>query len=113
MRGAKAEVHPWRGASVDHFSHLLPWGMQSEVLAYGSIIDIFGLEEADIDRFRFVLADALPHVVPGLCQGTQMADSFLIIQSLMQAINRKPDLVRAIRSVLAAELSQEQATPGS
>ena len=53
MRGAKAEVHPWRGASVDHFSHLLPWGMQSEVLAYGSIIDIFGLEEADIDRFPF------------------------------------------------------------
>ena len=77
-----SSVHAWTGVCVDHFSHLLPWGMRSEMLAYGSISDIFGLEEDNTDRFRCILADALPHIVPGLCQGTATADSFAVIQSL-------------------------------
>lgn len=103
------KMFPWTGVAVDHFSHLLPWGMRSEELYDGSIKDIFGLDEASADRFSLILADSLPHIVPRFGHDNTFADSFTIVQSLMQQIREKPELVRCIRTVLAEQLSLEQA----
>ena len=100
---------PWSGVAVDHFSHLLPWGMRPEELSGGSIKDIFGLEETQTDRFCLILADALPHIVPRFGHEHPHADSFTIVQTLLQQIRCKPALVRCIRAVLAEQLSLEQA----
>ena len=100
---------PWTGVAVDHFSHLLPWGMRSEELSSGTIKDIFGLEEAHTDRFCLILADSLPHIVPRFGHDHPHADSFTIVQTLMQQIRCKPELVRCIRAVLTQQLSLEQA----
>lgn len=63
---ASVQLHEWTGVAVDHFSHILPWEMPSTELLHGNIKGIFGLEqEGGMERFRFILADALPHVVPG------------------------------------------------
>ncbi|CAK9037327.1 E3 ubiquitin-protein ligase rnf213-beta (Mysterin-B) (Mysterin-beta) (RING finger protein 213-B) (RING finger protein 213-beta) (RING-type E3 ubiquitin transferase rnf213-beta) [Durusdinium trenchii] len=99
----------WTGVGVDHFSHVLPWGMRPEELLKGTIAEIYGLEEPSPDRFRRILADALPHVVPRFGFDSQHADSFVIVQSLLQEINDKPELVSCVRSVLSEQLSMEQA----
>ena len=101
----------WTGIAVDHFSHLLPWGMRPEELLHGTIRDIFGLHEASPDRFRRILADALPHVVPRFGIDPHHADSFVVVQSLLQEINQKPELVSCVRAVLAEQLSFEQDRP--
>ena len=63
---AEVQLQEWTGVAVDHFSHILPWEMPSTELLHGNIKQIFGLEqEGGMERFRFILADALPHVVPG------------------------------------------------
>ena len=102
-------IFPWTGVAVDHFSHLLPWGMRSEDLSDGTIANIFGLEEAETDRFCLILADSLPHIVPNFGHAHSHADSFTIVQTLMQQISGKPELVRCIRAVLAEKLSLEEA----
>ena len=104
-----AKMLEWTGVAVDHFSHLLPWGMRPEELLHGTIKQIFGLEEQTPERFRYILADALPHVVPRFGSEPHHADSFTIVQSLMQEIFNKPELVSCIRAVLAEQLSLEQA----
>lgn len=106
--GRGAMVNEWTGAAVDHLSNMLPWGMPSAELLHGTIKQIFGIGEEATDRFRFILADALPHVVPHFRLEHQ-ADSFMVVQMLMQAIHRKPELVLCIRNVLAEQLSLEQA----
>ena len=103
------KILEWTGVSVDHFSHLLPWGMRSEELFEGSIKQIFGLQEETTERFGLVLADALPHVVPKFGYEAHHADSFTIVKSLMEEIYAKAELVRCIRAVLAEQLSREQA----
>ena len=103
------KMFQWTGIAVDHFSHLLPWGMRPEELLNGTIKEIFGLQDESPDRFRRILADALPHVVPRFGSEPHHADSFVIIQSLMREINSKPELVSGIRSVLAEQLSLEEA----
>lgn len=112
-RFAGVRTFPWSGVAVDHFSHLLPWGMRPQELSGGSIKDIFGLEERETDRFCLILADALPHIVPHFGHEHPGADSFTIVQTLLQQIRCKPELVRCIRDVLAEQLSLEQALQGS
>lgn len=106
--GQAVKVVEWTGAAVDHFSHMLPWGMPSAALLHGTVKEIFGIGEESTDRFRFILADALPHIVPRFRLEHQ-ADSFVVVQTLMHEIHRKPELVRCIRTVLAEQLSLEQA----
>lgn len=104
--GDVVKTFPWTGVAVDHFSHLLPWGMRPEELFDGTINDIFGLEEAHPERFCLILADALPHVVPRFGHDHPYADCFTIVQTLMQQIRCKPELVKCIRAVLTQQLEQ-------
>lgn len=99
------KVFPWTGVAVDHLSHLLPWGIRPEELSTGTIKEIYGLEEEDTCRFRLILADSLPRVVPRFAPHS---DSFAIVQTLNQEIGSKPELVRCIRAVLCEQLSREQ-----
>ena len=106
---SNSKVLEWIGVAVDHFSHLLPWAMRPEELLHGTIKQIFGLQEETPDRFRYILADALPHVVPRFGSEPHHSDSFTIVHSLMQEIYTKPELVSCVRAVLAEQLSLEQA----
>eukprot|EP00435_Cladocopium_sp_Y103_P061163 s32_g22.t2 len=103
------KIFPWTGVAVDHFSHLLPWGMRAEELSSGTFKEIFGLDEAPSDRFRLILAEALPHIVPRFGYDYPNADSFIILQTLLQQIHHKPELVSCVRTVLTEHLIIEQA----
>ena len=104
-------IFPWTGVAVDHFSHLLPWGMGAEELSSGTFKEIFGLDEAPPSRFRLILAEALPQIVPRFGYDYPNADSFIILQTLLQQIHSKPELVSCVRNVLTEHFSIEQARP--
>jgi hypothetical protein len=104
----EVECMPWRGVAVDHFSDVLPWGVESSPLYFdGTRLAILGLDNQEESNIRFnnMVLDALPQVI--ISVNIPKLDQFSALMSLATSFELKPDLAEMIKSNLGYMIENE------
>jgi len=104
--GMLAETLQWQCVAVDHFASHFPWGLSPEIILKGSKADIIGVPTLEASnsssigpnlmtaRFRELLLDALPHVVPLM---SRTEDTVSVIHTLAMAFRNSDLLVSLLQ----------------